>query len=454
VKASKFNVLIEKDDGSILFYNSMWGTTAIMDKKNYNIYKSIINTGYKEDEVAHELQTLTVQLKKGGFIVEDSIDELKYLKQRYEDRILNISMLRLYIVPTSACNFACKYCYYEGCEGSGSNKMSEEVQDSLLEFVRKRIGNKRILNIVWTGGEPTLALDVIMRLSKGLMKITQELGITYISSIFTNGYLLDRDMVEKLRECGICIAQVVVDGPRQVHNNRRPLLNGDGTFDVIMKNLKDISDKIEIALRINLDSTNANSNSIISLMDSLKQCNLPPTTIIELAHVMPFTSHCFEFVTRYGLGSKELGVRLAELYPLVYESGFKPKIDIFPEINVSLCTTNSCFGISEEGDLYRCFLLIGDKSECVGSILKDEGAPEKNEKHRIWNTWSPFSHEECHDCNILPICMGGGCPLYDIAKNEYLQKNIRCIPLRFYINEAIELGCRILQKQRRDKNAI
>ena len=70
--------------------------------------------------------------------------------------------------------------------------MSEEVQDSLLEFVRKRIGNKRILNIVWTGGEPTLALDVIMRLSKGLMKITQELGITYISSIFTNGYLLDR----------------------------------------------------------------------------------------------------------------------------------------------------------------------------------------------------------------------------------------------------------------------
>ena len=44
--------------------------------------------------------------------------------------------------------------------------------------------------------------------------------------------------------------------------------------------------------------------------------------------------------------------------------------------------------------------------------------------------------------------------LYMILLRMNIYKNIRCIPLRFYINEAIELGCRILQKQRRDKNAI
>ncbi|NSW89827.1 MAG: radical SAM protein [Firmicutes bacterium] len=451
MKASMFNILTEQDDGSILFYNSMWGTLATMDKKSYDIYKAIIDTGYKEDEADPEIHTLAVQLKKGGFIVEDSIDELKCLKQRYENNKSSFSIFRLYIVPTSACNFACKYCYYEGC---GNNKMPEEVQDALLEFVKKRIGSRKVLNIVWTGGEPTLAPDVIIRLSKGLMKITKELGIAYVSSIFTNGYLFDRDMAEELYEYGVRIAQIVVDGPRQVHNQRRPLINGSGTFDVIMKNLKDISAKMDVALRVNLDSTNANSHNITSLLDSLRQCNLPGTTIIELAHVMPFTSHCFEFIKKYGLSSKEFGDRLSKLYPLVYESGFRPKIDISPEISISPCMTDSCFGISEEGDLYRCFLLIGDKNECVGNLLKDNSSLENDKKYIIWNTWSPFSQEECRKCNILPICMGGGCPLYDVVQNDDLHKDVRCIPLKFYINEAIKLNCRMLQRWRKDENAI
>lgn len=452
MKVSLYNILTEREDGSALLFNSLSGTFVLLDKSSYDMYKQMADTELIMNESVSEEHAMVIQLKRGGFFVENDVNELEYLKQRYENMKSSTSTLRLYIVPTSVCNFACKYCYFSS---EGKAAMTEEVQDALLEFVRKRIGNRKELSVVWTGGEPTLVPDVITHLSKGFMEIANERGIAYNSAIFTNGYLLNRDMAELLHAHGVKTAQIVVDGPREVHDGRRPLIGDSGTYDVIMKNLKDISSILNIAVRINLDSTNAATRNISILLDSLKQCVSPESTVIELAQVVSYTSQCHEFVKKHGLKRTEFADKLFELYPLVYESGFSSKFTMSAPINVSSCSADSGFGISEKGDIYKCFLLMGEEHECVGNLLTVGDPVEDSENYMKWNKWSPFSKKSCQRCNMLPICLGGGgCPIYDVAQDGYLREDICCMPEKIKIEEAMEFYYRLQQRRRIVGNAV
>jgi uncharacterized protein len=418
-----------------------------MDAKGYMTYKAARDTGFTEDCAAPETKELIAQLRRGGFVVHDDADELGSLKKRFECLKENSPIFRLYVIPTSLCNFSCKYCYYAG---SGESKMTEEVQDALLAFTQKRLAGKRTLNVVWTGGEPTLAPDVVARLSRGFMRLAKEADVDYISAVFTNGYLFDRETAIRFRDYGVAIAQFVLDGPREIHNDRRPLADGSGTYDTIIKNLRDVSGIMDIAIRINIDAANADRQHISSLLASLRQCNLPSSTIIELAPVTGYTSQCGEYVRKYGFRKKEIARKFAELYPLVYESGFEPKFKICNTEPVSPCTSDSCFGVSKDGDLYRCFLLIGEERERAGHILDAAEVLEHNKSNTKWNEWDPFSKAMCLECNVFPLCLGGsGCPLYDVVEDGHLRGDVPCIPLKFYLDDAMELNYRMRKERRK-----
>lgn len=49
---------------------------------------------------------------------------------------------------------------------------------------------------------------------------------------------------------------MTVDGPREVHDARRRLLNGEGTWTVIMSNIERASEFLRVSVRINVDEHN------------------------------------------------------------------------------------------------------------------------------------------------------------------------------------------------------
>ena len=75
--------------------------------------------------------------------------------------------LRLIIMPTEQCNFRCQYCY----ESFKFGKMSLEMQDAIINFVRKNIYKYTEVHLDWYGGEPLLAFDVIQYISENVLKI-------------------------------------------------------------------------------------------------------------------------------------------------------------------------------------------------------------------------------------------------------------------------------------------
>jgi radical SAM additional 4Fe4S-binding domain len=456
MKASMFNVFSEQKDGNVFIFNSLTGALAKMDRECFNIFKELMdrgpdinpNTKSNMNPNASTAHDLAVQLKQGGFIVEDSFGELGYVKKQYDNTKYRYPSFNLEIVPTNNCNFACKYCYYAG---RNNMRMTEDVEDALMEFLRQRIGNRKILNVVWTGGEPTMAPESVVRLSGKLLKLAVSLGIEYKAAIFSNGYLLDGDMAHKFRSCGIELAQVVLDGSREVHDQRRPLVGNTGTFDTVLRNLKDISAVMNVLLRVNLDSTNANAGNISQMLDNIEQAGIPKSVTIELAQVLPYTSGCNEFVRMNGFNRKVYAEKLSELLPLVQERGYGFLLDLKPHFGASCCKSSSSFAVSPDGDVYRCFLIMGDKRECVGNLLNPPSLDFQKGNYTKWDEWSPFNRKECTGCSIFPICMGGdACPFPDVTADGYIRDDIRCSPLKFNIEKMLELKVR----QRRQNHAV
>ncbi|MBI4733753.1 MAG: 4Fe-4S cluster-binding domain-containing protein, partial [Rubrobacteridae bacterium] len=76
--------------------------------------------------------------------------------------------------------------------------------------------------------------------------------------IVTNGSfaILFIDILKKFKET-IKSVQVTIDGPPSIHNKRRKLANGRGTFDIIIDSVNALlSIGIEVSARINIDSQN------------------------------------------------------------------------------------------------------------------------------------------------------------------------------------------------------
>jgi uncharacterized protein len=58
------------------------------------------------------------------------------------------------------------------------------------------------------------------------------------------------------------------------------------------------------------------------------------------------------------------------------------------------------------GRITKCTDKFHDKSSDCGEIHSD-GTLTLNENARDWLSYSPFTHDICSKCDVLPICMGG-----------------------------------------------
>src|SRR5262249_11946477 len=88
-------------------------------------------------------------------------------------------------------------------------------------------------------------------------------------SIITNGLLLTTDVVDQMLPFGLKGVKITLDGDRDTHNRMRPLRGGQGTFDRIVENIRQVASRVPIAIGGNFDATSAGSYP--ALLDSLRE---------------------------------------------------------------------------------------------------------------------------------------------------------------------------------------
>ncbi len=385
---SRFNFIYTRKSNENVIYNTFSKALVVL-----------------EDEVFHQYETLSFiggdvegRLVDNGILIEDSFDEMGFLKYVHYKTKFSNDTLFLTIAPTLDCNFACPYCY----ENRRPGKMSAEIQDALISYIQDCIsGGVNNLNITWYGGEPLMYLDVLESLSRKIVSVTQASNCLLSMHLVTNGYLLTQRNIELLDELGVTRVQITLDGLKPNHDIRRPLKNGAGTFDKIMENLTLFCDSpIEVVIRMNIDNQNYTDFNL--LKDKISALGNPNITVYA-SPVEDINKDTVNEVSDF-MTTDEFEIfamRTCE------EGGLSSEDFAVMDDRYCFCTaeTENCYVVDNLGDFYKCWDEIGRKEHRCFNILEPE-----NINYSIiskYLTDDPFSDGRCKSCVFLPLCFGG-----------------------------------------------
>lgn len=431
LKWSRYNFLWDSKTHGKLLYNSYTnGFLELNDSLFQDLETISKSTGenYQQFFSKGELQYF-----KNNFILVENDDFL--IEQMHHESICRIydkKHLVLTIAPTQYCNFNCTYCYEKWRTPSS---MSDETEEALIQHLKsqKRQYGLESISLTWYGGEPLIEYLRIKSLGERINK----LGFSLIENeIVTNGYLFDKERIQILVDIGVKHVQITLDGFKEVHDIRRPLLNGQGTFDQIIENLDlfytgDHKDKMTIALRVNIDKSN--QSTYLDIYTWLK--NRYP---FEKFVVYPgwihlddndkkkcdcftrneATDFCFDLCKNHGIISESL----------------------FPDdINIECMTRNpNSMIVGWKGEIYKCYEDLGNEKLVVGSLHHNEIWTNHNLIAKYAIGIDHYQDSTCRKCPYLPICHGG-CPLRRF-ENKYQEKsNDCCTPFKDRLEEFLEL---------------
>lgn len=152
-----------------------------------------------------------------------------------------------FLIMTKQCNLACTYCYEKSkCVGEHmSLEVAKQSVDWLYKSTIERESEKKV-QVTFFGGEPTLRREVILEVMDYAMEKERETGIPVEFDIITNGLIYFPEWFDKITEYGKePRMQFSVDGTPECQDMDRLLTNGEGSSQVVFKNLDMYIRKIE-----------------------------------------------------------------------------------------------------------------------------------------------------------------------------------------------------------------
>lgn len=300
------------------------------------------------------------------------------MDERIIARNLDNQRFHLIIMPTEKCNFRCTYCY----EDFENGKMSRDVIDGIKSLILFRAPDLHTLEIGWFGGEPLLNLKVVEEISEFSKKIMQYSKGLFISSMSTNGYLLDLETARSLTNKGVSVFQISIDGDRLTHDRSRILASGCGSFDRIWQNLLNIRNSdlnILLLLRVHITMDNIHSMEKIAVQINSAFAGDQRFKV----YVQPVENLGGSSVKSLKLFSE----KKSDDIRLIVESYFSSNlISNYSKSNPNVCyaaAANSLV-IRSTGEVSKCTVLLKDSDNKLGKISSAGNLEINNALYGKW----------------------------------------------------------------------
>jgi uncharacterized protein len=387
--------------------------------------------------LSDELRTRLVDIE---LLVDPEQDELQYIIDENKRSIKKTDgSLYIVIQPSANCQLGCDYC------GQSHTKdyISASLQEKLVERTRNKLQEKNYpgLSVGWFGGEPLMGLSQIRLLTKEFLKLAEEQGIRYSSSIVTNGLSLKEDIfLELVRDLKVSHIEVTLDGTQEFHDNVRHTKKKEKTFDIILSNLEKILNRDDfeslncpISIRCNVDHRNV--EGVSPLIQLLAEKGLHQ----KIQYFYPIGIYSWggndaqtKSLTKEEFAQMEIDW-LIEMLDLGYRPGFMPNR-----------VKNVCMAVSDSSEMYDAFGNIFDCTEVsysdtygdgyvLGNLKFDEVTYSSTRTFSNWNDQILANEFQCFSCKMLPVC-GGCCP------KSWREGRRACPNSKFNIKEKLALA--------------
>lgn len=414
MRLSRYVLKIELDDNKEALFNTLYGTLIVVPKGMYDFLKK-----ENDEEVVNELCGEGFEMISKNFCCRN-VEDKEYLQQKLLDNKHSKKRLTITIMTTLACNLSCVYCYQQGLVDR-SLHMSVTTAVKIKDWTIKKIIENRPREVIFHfyGGEPLINLDVLEKIMPEIICAAKDNGANFTSYVTTNGTLLNKKNILRLKKWNLDNAQISIDGPQVIHDERRPYINGNGTHDIILKNIEvALKEDIHVVVRINVDKQNL--NHIEELFREMKQKGLDSYNGLQVnieivSPIMNPSSHC----NKYTFTDEDEMKTLAGLWKMQVEYGFPIK-SAMPIDSACENQVENSYTFSSNGDMYMCQGFIGIDDFVVGNVL-DLGLDE-NKYYKLIdsNIW-----KECLECEYAPVCQGGCKMCAYVTHKEFGKKYCR-----------------------------
>jgi uncharacterized protein len=385
-----------------------------------------------EEFGAGELEAIE-QLRDNGFIVSDRQTERQDLDRFFTRVTSSTDELNITVLTTLQCNFACDYCYQGDRDDYNkfAEKMTLETAARVGLWIERELDRVRPerLTLMFFGGEPLLNVPVMYYLAEQVSRAAAERSVPLTVTMITNGLLLTPEIVDRLVPFGLKSVKITLDGDRDTHNRMRPLRGGQGTFDRIVDNIRQVAGRVRVAIGGNFDESSVDSYPALldflraqDFADKLVKVNFKPVIRHEAAQPAkgmlaltpvnaegkPLGGTCMSNVGKGQLGGSTCdSCGFAEDQTDFLRSETKRHGFATPDgVHMGPCHVHMdhAHTIGPDGSLYACPGFTGDLGQSTGHIddRRDPLREKTREKFDRLNPWM-----ECGDCAFIPVCAGG-----------------------------------------------
>jgi uncharacterized protein len=177
--------------------------------------------------------------QESGMFKPNVVEKIEHPGTNVIEQHLKTRMKQLILQVTQQCNLRCEYCVYSGIydrnRTHSNQRMTFETAKKAIDFFLERSWELTEINISFYGGEPLLEFDLIKQCVEYTKSQTEGKRIRF--NITTNGTLLSDSTVDYLVENNFYLS-ISLDGSQEEHDVNRKFINGDGSFDTIIENIK------------------------------------------------------------------------------------------------------------------------------------------------------------------------------------------------------------------------
>lgn len=425
------NIVLDINSGAVHIVDDI--VYLILDYYKNNTLEEIIKLigdKYDEKDIVESYKEIKTLEEEGLLYSEETgMGNIKY----NEDNIIKALCLHV----AHDCNLRCNYCFASQGDFKGDRSlMTLDVGKKALEFLIENSGNRRNLEVDFFGGEPLMNFELVKELVGYGRELEQKNDKHFRFTITTNGVLLDDDKIDFINE-NMDNVVLSLDGRKEVNDNMRKTISGEGSYDIIFPKFQKMIDKRgdkDYYIRGTFTGYNLDfSKDILDFYNKgLKKTSVEPVVTSP---------------------DKDYAIKEEDLHTILkeYEKFSKDYIEIkkkdkdflFFHFMIDLkqgpCLIKRAVGcgagseymaVTPQGDLYPCHQFVGDEKFKIGDVFKGIENTQIREEFKKANV---YNKSECRDCWARFYCSGG---CHANAYNHH--KNIM---------KPYEIGCEMEKKR-------
>jgi len=417
---TKYIHIFKTNGPNILTLNTLTGAIDLIDKKIFDLL--VTN---KQKEIPRDIIT---KLRERKYLYETEDEEINFLNNLINQLAQTENCFPkapyFYLCLTYNCNLRCIYCnesdyVYPGNEIIMTPELIDKALTTILSLTNTETLKKR--PIILYGGEPFM--ESTYKIVEFTFKRIRSLQLPLV--IITNGTKINlfHDILCAFNQNSLTFV-ITLDGPKEIHDMRRPSMEGWSSYEAIVKNIEWILESgFKLELQCILDMQNIAYLSEFCNLIITKKWHLYPNCRFFIGRTMFINS---KYNYRYTLSEadfvkllfeqihknhniKEIfkkftgGFQISAYLDSIFSSGHPP----LPKITGCRACNPGLYVFCPDGFIYPCLKLINLENFAIGKFYPK--LVWNDIQLNRWRNYKITNNLKCKCCKFLLICQGG-CP--------------------------------------------